>query len=600
MADFTISYVGGPEGSPVTPLAPVEDRSSLVGLSALSNIAEGVAGFASDFAEQRRIEAKERAKAELEAYNSSVMSEFGQKQLRIAEALETGEISSSAQARSLMRHNLTRAIADNPSLTADLGKVHTNLLKSTGLGEAVYEGTEEEKQFRAIENKALERGWVTPNMAQGEKLMALEAMRSFDMAQEQMKFAQQKTGLAQAQMSLQTAGINQKKAMLQLDEMAQRKQSQVAVGQMAQAYQVRLSNELEAIRKKKESGELSPEQAVMLADQAYLNVETLTRQVGAQAGNDYITNMTTGLRMQYDNYKGYLSGATKKETLDNSNAIAIAVQTNLALGDPRMARLASISRIVPNSDPVTIGEGLELASNFLRNGNDPNTKPNDILPDSEDGKQEVKQYLKFIDNSLSAVNKGNAVDPEATTKELNNNINDMLKGVAVYGPSASNPSDYNQVVDMFANVEFGKFVQKQGGFTDTAASERARDILQFEYANKVLPVIKQEYERTQILTKTGTRTRRPTYEPTASRVVPKFTGSGVSFMPEQGLGDSNTISQAKELNEKVAPVLNRMIRMTAHLSGNTDYRSVYENQFASLFMQEEQAEEKVDGGNTGE
>ncbi len=600
MADFTVSYVGGPEGSPVTPLAPVEDRSSLVGLSALSNIAEGVSGFASDFAEQRRIEAKERAQAELEAYNSSVMSEFGQKQLRIAEALETGEITSSAQARSLMRHNLTRAIADNPSLTVDLGKVHTNLLKSTGLGEAVYEGTDEEKQFRAIESKALERGWVTPNMAQGDKLIALEAMRSFDMAQEQMKFAQQKNSLAESNISLRTAGITQRKALLQLDELSQRKQSQVAVGQMAQAYQVKLSNDLEAIRQKKESGEISPEQAVMLADQAYLNVETLTRQVGAQAGNDYITNMTTGLRMQYDNYKGYLSGKTKLETLNTMNATAIAIQTNLALGDPLMGRLAAVSKIVPNSEAVTVGTGLELASEFLRNGANPNTWPNNLLANDEESKQKTENYLKFIDNSLSAVNRGTAIEPELTKQELNNNINDMLKGISVYGPGASSPSDYNQVVDMLANVEFGKFIKSQDGFTDNDARQRASDIFDSEYYNKVMPVVLQEYKRTQILTKTGTRTRRPTYEPTASRVVPKFTGSGVSFMPEQGLGDSNTISQAKELNEKVAPVLNRMIRAAAHLNATTDYRSVYENQFANLFLQEEQVEENVDGGNTGE
>jgi hypothetical protein len=69
------------------------------------------------------------------------------------------------------------------------------------------------------------------------------------------------------------------------------------------------------------------------------------------------------------------------------------------------------------------------------------------------------------------------------------------------------------------------------------------------------------------------------------RIKPVFTGSGITFMPRDG-SDAKTKMKAQELNKKVAPVVNRFIRMGAHLQGNQNYKQVYESQYAAIFGSE--------------
>lgn len=585
MADFTTSYVGGPQSSAITPQEPVTDNSNLVGLELLGNIASGVGNFASDFADRKREENKQAALAAIQANNDQAISSFAQGQLRLAEATETGDISST-EARSRMRANLTRAIADNPALAVDLGKAHTALVKTTGLGQAVYEGTEQEKQQSNLETKAIEAGWVRPDQSDGEKAAAADAYVQFQRSIEMMEYESKKVGLQSAKIGLTTAGIQQQSAKLTLAEKQRKQVSQVAVGQASSAYQVRLSNELEAIRKQKEAGTIDATQAVMMADQAYLAVDTITRQIGSQAGSEYISNMVAPMKMQLDNYKTYLSGDIALKDLNSLNDTTVAMQTHNMLGSPTAARLVATSKLFPNSDVITMSQANDEVLKFVQGGQDTKTKPADVLPDYEEGKQGLKTYLGMMSSTMGKINSKSAVDQDQAIEEVNNNLVNILKGIDVYGPTVSNPADYNGVIDFLSSPETGKFITKQGGFTDESAAYKAGQALEFEYNNIVLPLIKQEYQKSNI-----TISSAGDVSPTAGLITPQFIGSGISFMVPPGAKDSFTRSKAKELNEKVAPILNRIIRTSAHLSNTMDYKSVYEARFADLFSEEVKADD---------
>ena len=597
MADFTQSYVGGPQSSAITPQEPVTDNSNLVGLELLGNIASGVGNFASDFADRKREENKQAAIAALQAQSDQTISSFAQGQLRLAEATETGDISS-MEARSRMRANLTRAIADNPALAVELGKAHTTLVKTTGLGQAVYEGTEQEKQQANLETKAVEAGWVRPDQTDSEKASAADAYVQFQRSIEMMEFESKKVGLQSAQIGLTTAGIQQQSARMTLAEKQRKQVSQVAVGQASGAYQVRLSNELEAIRKQKEAGTIDATQAIMMADQAYLAVDAITRQIGSQAGTEYISNVVAPMKMQLDNYKTYLSGDIALKDLNSRNDTTVAMQTHNMLGSPTAARLVATSKLFPNSDVITMSQANDEVLKFVQGGQDTKTKPADVLPDYEEGKQGLKTYLGMMTETMGKINSKSAVDQDQATEEVNNNLVNILKGIDVYGPTVSSTADYNGVMDFLSRTETGKFITKQGGFTDEGAAYKAGQALEFEYNNVVLPLIKQEYERTKAggtaqITYVG-RTEVPGIKgqkPTATLITPKFIGSGVVFNVNQGVTDSFTRSRAKELNEKVAPILNRIIRTSAHLSNTMDYKSVYEARFADLFNEEVKADD---------
>lgn len=594
MADFTISYVGGPEGSPMTPEAPVQ---SVTNTALYETVSEIGGNFAENLIEAQR----EKAKAALQAQSDQTVSSFVQQQLALADAVELGDLSS-AEARMRMRANLTRAIADNPALTVDLGKAHTSLVKTTGLGQAVYEGTEQEQQQTRIENAAIDAGWVRPDQSNEEKAAAATAYQEFQRSIDMMNFEQKKVALQSAQVGLTTAGIQQQTAKLSLAQKQRQITSQAAIGQASNAYMVKLSNDLEAIRQAKERGEIDATQAAMMADNAYLAVDQVSRQVGAQAGSEYVNNVTAPMKMMLENYKGYMGGSIALNDLETRNQTSVAMQTNLLVANPEAARLVATSKLFPNSDVVTLTETNDLVMNFIKGGQDTQTKPADVLPDYQEGKQALNTYLGMVSQSMSKVNNKTAVDPDATVEDINNNLTNILRGIDVYGPTVSSAADYNGVMDFLSKPEVGKFITGQGGLRDEGAAYKAAQAIEYQYANQVLPLIQEEWNKAKTggqatITYQG-RTEVPgikNQKPVSELITPVFLGGGINFNVKPGTTDSFVRSKAKELNEKVAPVLNRLIRVSAHLSGNTDYKSVYESLYSNLFVEEE-----VDGGNTGE
>lgn len=601
MADFTFD-VGGPQGSPIQPMAPIERGGNLAMAEFATNLAGGVANFASDYAQVKREEAKEQLKANIQAQQDSTVAAFAEDQLRLVDATEMGDISS-AEARMRMRDNLTRAIANNPALAVDLGKAHTSLIKTSGLGQAVYEGTTAEKQQVNLETKAIEAGWAAPDDSPAKRQEAAQAYVQFQRSIEMMEYEGKqvglqtaKVGLESAKIGLTTSAIQQQSAKLTLQNKQRQQASQLAIGSAANSYMVKLSNDLERIRQQKEAGTIDATQAAIMADQSYLAVDQMSRQVGAQAGSEYINNVVAPMKMQLDNYKKYMSGEIELTEMETRNNTTVAMQSTTLMSDPRAARIVAASKLFPNSDMMTVGETNQIVLNYIESGSTTATKPPDVLPDYQEGKDGVKTYFNLLGETMGKLNRGVAVDPDAAVVDVNNNLNNILKGVEVYGPTVSSPSDYNAVMDFLSKPETGKFITKQGGFSDQAAAYKAGQALEFEYNNVVLPLIKEEYERTKAGGKAKIsyvgRTEVPSIEgqvPTSELIVPKFIGSGIVFTVKEGVNDSFTRNRAKELNNNVSTILNRIIRTTAHLEGTTDYKAVYESKFANLF----EAQEKV-------
>mgnify|MGYP006932320939 CR=1 FL=1 len=365
---------------------------------------------------------------------------------------------------------------------------------------------------------------------------------------------------------------------------------------------VKLGNDLEAIRQAKERGEIDATQAAMMADNAYLAVDQVSRQIGAQAGSEYINNVTAPMKMMLENYKGYMGGSIALNDLETRNQTSVAMQTNLLVANPEAARLVATSKLFPNSDVVTLTETNDLVMNFIKGGQDTQTKPADVLPDYQEGKKALNTYLGMVSQSMSKVNNKTAVDPDATVEDINNNLTNILRGIDVYGPTVSSAADYNGVMDFLSKPEVGKFITGQGGLRDEGAAFKAAQAIEYQYANQVLPLIQEEWNKA----KTGGRVEFSYYgrtevpkvidqKPVSELITPVFLGGGISFNVKPGTTNSFVRSKAKELNEKVAPVLNRLIRVSAHLSGNTDYKGVYDSLYKSMFEEVNQ-----DGGNTGE
>lgn len=592
MADFSVN-VAGPQGGS-QPIAPVRQQNTDMGLGLFTQVGSVLAKAGSEYA------SNQKALKTQELINSNV-SEFAQAQLRIADAVEGGDLNSQ-EGRMRMRANYTRAIADNPGLVGDLAKVHKDIISTSGLGKVVAEGTEQEQMNLAAEKEASLAGWIPAHLSPDERQEATQAHLQFKRAQEDLKAEAARVNLTTSKINQQSAtvglasakvGLQSAKIGLMQKERSER--SRAALGSVADTYNYKFSQSLDEIRLRVDRNEITREEAVLLADQQYATIQQVTTRIGGDADAEYLGNITAPMRMRYENTKKFLTGEMSKEVLENQNFITTAQQKAVILGDPDNAKIVATSELFKNADITLMPAVNSAVTKMLGINANPNTKPADILPDTEEDKKTTKVYLDMLKSNLGASNGGSLLNKELALPEIDANISNVLKGIDAYSLSATNPSEYNQVVDFLASPEFGKYSSLKGGLPADSATS-AKQVLQANYENQVIPLLKDAWENSKtgpVGMKSYGRTEVVTGGTlnTSEAIKPTFTGSGVSFQVAPGITDSRTRAKAADLNKQVAPVLNRLIRMSAHLEGTQDYKRVYNDNYAAIFGEEAPKEE---------
>lgn len=600
MADFTTNVGGAPQSAPA-PAQPVVDNSSLIGLSAIANIGSKLLTVGSSLIQNQQAQVKQQSV-------DNVVTAFSQKQLKLADAVEQGAMSSQ-EARMRMRKNYTDEVSNNPSLTKLLAQTQGDIINTAGLGKVVAEGTEQEKINVALQKEATMAGWIKPTASPDEQQSGIAAYSQFkrheadinaqqnaiQLASSKVGYERAKVGLATDRVQQVTAGYNQQSAKINLVEAKQQQQARQAVGGIADSYLFKLNQDLQQIEDKKDRGELTPQEAIKAADQQFLAVSQIVSSVGRDAGGDYVNNIVAPMQMRYNNSVKFLNGEIDKQILGNENERTIALQMKNALGDPKVAEVVSTSRLLGNANLALIPGVNDAVMSILGKNTNPVTKPADVLPDTPDEKADVGNYLGVLKSSMS--NLGAVKDPNTkveTQDQLNANISNVLRGIDVHSVAVSDPTEYNQVTDFLASPEFGKFTSSGGGVYQDAA-QSASQILQTQYIDKVLPLLKTEWETTYIPKKSSNvyqaapagsaGSDKPIAGTATSSVInPFFSGGGVVFRAEGPEANSTqTRNKVKDLNEKVGTVMNKLLRMDAHLSGNTDYKASYDRYAESIF-----------------
>lgn len=596
MADFSTN-VGSSSGSAPQPLQPVQDRSSLIALNAASDIGGKLLSVGAAAIQ------KNQAQEQQTALNTLV-SGFAQKQLNIASSVETGDISSQ-EGRMRMRANYTDAIANNPGLVDVLAKTQKEIVSTAGLGSVVVEGTEQEQMQRELTKTAVNAGWVKANASSEEAAQGVAAYTQFKRHQEEINALQNQLsldtaqiGLARAKIGLQTdkiqqvtAGYAQQSARMGLDERINQKRSQAASGGIADAYYWKLNAELEDIKARKAANQITPQEAVQLADQAFSTVQQTVNMAGKDAGGAYVNDLIAPMKGLYENSKQFLTGEIDQKVLETQNAVTLAKSKQNLYGDPDIVKLTSLTQMLGPSTLALQGEITDTVIKVLGKNADPSpdTKPHDVLPDRPEDKRTNATYLSTVKATMSGLDAVPADKQAATVEELNANVTNILKSIDVHSLSVNNPSEYNQVTDFLASPEYGRFAVKGGGIHEAAAAN-ANTILQSQYVDKVSPLIRQEYELAQVdkvslaqSLSAGRNGRVPIETQSAAAVIkPYFSGGGVVFRADPG---ASTVVRNKvnELNKTVAPIVNKLVRMDAHLNGDTNYKSSYDRNFQAIF-----------------
>lgn len=607
MADFTASYIGGPQNSAVTAQAPVTDQSSLVGLELLGNIASGVSGFASDFAARKREENKEAAKLALQTQQDQIVSSFVQDQLKLTDAVASGQMPSS-QARSMQRANLSKYLANNPGLTLDLGKVHKDIVEGLKVNEEVYEGTDAEKEQARFLKRAEDAGRILPGMSESQKMEAAFDFSEWQRLSDERKEESERVSLMSAKQSYVTGGISQRNAQLSLENSLRQRNQQQNLAKSSQLYSKHYNNKLSNTFTQFQAGEIKdPAQAILQIEQDSMELMELLRVGNESAGADYINNLTKPLLDMKQVYISQIKGEDNKIALTNKLENA---KTRLTLAtvnaNPDFLPFLTLSSLVPNSQTFSkVDQELGAMKLLMVNSNpDPDKKVVDPVPDTKEGKEVLKTLFKnTLIPSITQINSKTHPDQAGGVKQINTNINNLLIGLPAYGPSASKAGDFTPIVEFFADTNVGKYMASGEATVQAGNVSKAREALKFFYDQEAFPVIMEEFQKARTGGETITDydvfpgqapvTTKIKSVPVSSVITPVFTGSSIKFDVPIGNTDISIRQKAKHLNDNVAPLVNTLIRSYSHMEGSLDYKAMWEREFKALFEPEEG---KIDEG----
>lgn len=574
MAEFGMTQVEG-MGQTHAPLAPVVNEAPVVAAQGLMGLASTGASIFSGYQEHKAT-----------AKKNTALNAYEQEQLKIADAVEQGKLTQQAAA-TRWRKNHQQFIASNPELGDEFRDLSAKLGSDTLLGGIVTTGTKAEQAQQKNVEAATAAGWVTPNMS--AKQVELATMQYMDLKRTEAKLEFDKKTL-----DYETALVGQAKGELELLNARRKEYSQSTVSTYAQQYSPKFRNEMETIQNQFTRGEIDRAQANLMVAQAYNQIDDVMRMGGKDAGGEYIQNLAAPFTNIRDLTLGMINGTIERDSykaqVDNSMALA---QFNM-MKDPMLVRYATASAMFKDASLISLAGMSARVSDYFMMGNDPTTKPFDATPDTPEAKQDFGKYLGVVTEVTGKYNSGNSIDSEKTKVEIGNQLTSTLKSLDAYSNSVTKPEEYNQVVEFLANPEIGKFISKNGIPADVASN--AKYVLGEQYEVVVRDVIKKDFENAVVGIKqsisnqfTGGAIEKE--GALVDMIEPVWNGSGVVFRAKQGVKlGAESLTKLKRLNDKGGKLLNRLIRLDAHLSGTMDYKQSFDNNYASLFGIEQPSE----------
>lgn len=604
MVDFTEAQIGaqqvGPMGGGGQRPAPVQSPSAA---GAALNLFSQLMPTAQQL-QQRRQEEQQRMAA-------GFVENFSQQQLQIAEAVDMGELSSQ-EARMRMRANYAQAISDNPMLMDDLTNAQKNIIGTSGLGKVAEEGTEEEQRWNRVLQSATDEGWIRPGMSSGQADEMAKAYLDFQLAGEKLSRAQaeltyergqvgltrDRLGVQKDQIAISRGQMGIESDRIGLQRLRASVEAESALGTMAGSYFQKFNADIQEISRQVEAGEIDEVSAQRLLDQQYAVIQNLVRGVGAEARSDYLNNLTTGFDDLYRSAGKYISGEMTLEALERRTNVDLAIQNNLITGDPDRARVIATTNIVRH--PLTTLMTDKAITNHLMeflgdNGTEEGPPANLMNPRY---RQDTGSYIDILRPNLRSASQGtleedvNAPQGANPYEEVATHVQQTLRSVSAYSNAVNDPSEFNEVVQLFASDEFREYATSGNLRFDQAEAQSAHEVLMAQYHEVFLPLLRDEWRSANVDTgvlRSGSgvlATGERETQPVGSLIQPSFVGGGFRFSTTSD--NQRVRNKVREMNRDVAPVVNRMLKSSAHLERHDNYEKIYRELVEPLFRAEEE------------
>lgn len=599
MAEFTYD-IGGPTGSPVQPKGGVIDNSTA---QTISNVGSALGSLFGGLTQA----AGNTAKAEAGAQKASIMSGYAQQVSNFNTAVEQGKMSW-AEAKSRQRALYNKTIASYPGITEDITKFQGDLNSTAGIGDVLAKGTAVDQQIQEDTKKATASGFISPSMTIESQQAGLERYRDMqhnltmmDYQKSQLQLQSAKLEIVSKSESIAASRANRQNAQLELQMKRNKVNLQSSLADVANTYYGKTRQDMANIQEAIDTGKMTPEEGLRATNEVRNNFNAQLQPIRGAADPTYVDNLTKPIIDMMSAQEQFLSGKITKEVLQNRIDVNTSIASLTIMKDPRLAQAAAVSKIFPNLSAAILSDVGDEVTKILRDNSKSAGVPANVMSESQDVKVETKTYLKGIgDISTRILEKDpTIVNPKETMTELTLNVNNVLKGINAFSSSIDNPAQMNNVTSFLASKDFINF-QKAGGQVNQSSAASVKGIVSASYNNAVIPAIQKEWEMNKTVIGYPTQVNSKLAAATAGRVnMPVantketitavdyvWTGSSLTFRPAKGMEQNRgAVEKAKVLNSKVAPLVNKLVRMNAHLDGSEDYTKYFNEQEQAFFGQ---------------
>lgn len=594
MADFN-NPVQGVSGSPVQPQGGVVDNSTAQTISNVSGILGNVGQLFAGISQSSAAKQKQQQ----QTLADSVVSGYAQRTTALNAAVEQGKITW-AEAKMKQRALYNQTVANHPSLTESLTKFQGDLNATAGLGDVLAKGTAVDQQIQDDTKKATAAGFVSPSMTPQEQDVGLQRYKQMEHNLYNMNYQKNQLGLQAAQLEIVSkresiAASRANRANAQLDiEMKRNKVSlQNSIADVANTYRGKIQTDLGQIQAAVDNKQMTPEQALAATNQIKNNFAAQLQPVRGAGDPNFIDNLTKPIFDMVDRQNDFLSGKISKDTYQAQVDSLTAMASLDALKDPVLAAGAAYSKMFPQLSPAILSQIGNVAvahlNKSLGNGTPPNLIDNDTKADN-------KAYLKSVGEMSTRIKEKDptVMDSKGTLQEMNLHVNSILKGINAYSMAVESPAQLNDVTNFMASKDFINF-QKAGGQVNASNAAAVKSIIGEQYNNAVIPAISKEWDNSKTMTASAPRATavnlsgeqvagNPTKTKTPQAVDYRWTGSSLTFVPAKGMErNRGAVAKARDLNQRVSPLVNKLVRMSAHLDGNEDYAKYFKDFEPAMF-----------------
>ena len=516
---------------------------------------------------------------------------FLQEQLRLADAVDQGLISSK-EARMRARANVATALNDNPSNAGSITKAHKEFITTSGLGKVVADGTEQEQRLKTEMDDAHKAGFLQPGVPVEEGLAAYRSQVS----------ELQTLKIMQERRAIRIQNMNISKAERERQDKIDLKTGREALTNLAAIQTSVLNDKLRTLHSDFVSGSngLTAEQAVLTANSMLEEIRATANQASGGQNINTLSELIKPMEKMVAAYTNVFTGTSNTTALENEVKSIKARTELMILADPEARNFVVTSNILGNP-PSMVAAQNGFAARLLSNLN--KGVPQSMAGTDPDQIESVQGALTAIKEGMKVYNGGGdgINDQKALDAELNNLVTNVLGSTSAHRLAVSNPEDFNSMVEFFSSAEANKYFVNAGGIPKDEAMAAAQ-VFEEEYSQKVIPMIREEYEKAKV---TVGKRMRPSKGAAPDFITPVFKGNGVVFIEsgaltgpfqsrtEEARMDSTDVAVViKDLNTNVAPILNRIIRMDATLSQTSNYQKVWSDRYEGMFVEEEATQEE--------